>query len=87
MMNSPTDYLLNPFQQINVRDKSNLIFNSALPVIFGVPKYAAALSEVVKRKGIKTNFRHNLVEVDAAKNEAVFENLDTKEKVVQKVGR
>ena len=50
-----------------------------------MPKYAKVLNEVVKAKGIKTNFRHNLVEVDAAKNEAVFENLDTKEKVVQKV--
>lgn len=72
-------------QQTNVRDKSNLIFNSALPVIFAVPKYAKVLNEVVKVKGIKTNFKHNLIEVNADAKEAIFENLETKEKVTQKV--
>lgn len=53
--------------------------------IFAVPKYAKVLNEIIKAKGIKTNFRHNLVELCPNQNEAIFENLDTNEKVVQKV--
>ena len=34
--------------QNNIRDKANIMYNSTLPVIFGVKKYAARLMEVVK---------------------------------------
>lgn len=66
----------NIFRQQNVRDKTTISYNTALPVIFGVKKYAAALMEVVKDRNIKLNTRLNLVEVLGDKNEAVFEDLD-----------
>ena len=50
-----------------------------------MPKYAKVLNEIIKAKGITTNFRHNLVQVRPEKNEAVFENLDTNKKMIQKV--
>lgn len=51
-----------------------------MPVIFGVKHYADALWEVVKKRDINVNLRTNLVEVLPSGREAVFENLDTKEK-------
>ena len=59
-----------------VRDRSKVIYASAGAAIFGVKKYARSLAEVVKRKGIDTHFRHDLVEVRPASKEAVFKNLD-----------
>ena len=38
---------------------------------------------MIARKGIETHFKHNLVEVRPDAREAVFENLDTGEQVVQ----
>ena len=39
---------LQKFSKNNIRDKANIMYNSTLPVIFGVKKYAARLMEVVK---------------------------------------
>ncbi|CAF0958394.1 unnamed protein product [Adineta ricciae] len=64
------------FRRNNVRDKTTISYNTALSVIFGVKKYAAALMEIVKAKNIQLNTRLNLVEVCADKKEAIFENLD-----------
>ena len=47
-----------------------------MPVLFGVKKYADALWEIVKARELTVNLRHNLIEVRADKQEAVFENLD-----------
>lgn len=63
------------------RDNINILFNSSLPGIFSVPKYAKSLNEIIEKRGIKTNFRHNLIEIKASENVAVFENLDTGDKV------
>lgn len=60
-----------------VRQRSQIIYASAAAGIFGVKKYAAALSRIVERKGIDTRFRHDLVAVRAGKREAVFRHLDT----------
>ncbi|XP_053398450.1 sulfide:quinone oxidoreductase, mitochondrial-like [Mercenaria mercenaria] len=59
-----------------VRDKSQILFNTSLDVIFGVPKYATRLSEIVKRKDIQVNFRRNLTSVDHVKKLATFKQLD-----------
>lgn len=59
-----------------VRERSRVIFASAGAGIFGVKKYAAALSKVVERKGIETFFRHDLVAVRPSRKEAVFRHLD-----------
>lgn len=61
--------------------KANIQYFSSLPVIFGVKKYADALWEVVKSRNIDVHLRHNLVEVKSETKEAVFENLDTNEKI------
>jgi sulfide:quinone oxidoreductase len=45
-------------------------------VMFGVPKYSQALSEVAAGYNIRTTFKHPLVKVGG--NEATFQNLDTK---------
>lgn len=58
------------------RSKANFIYNTSLPVLFGVKKYADALWEIVKKRDINVNLRHNLIEVRPDKREAVFENLD-----------
>ncbi|XP_062517427.1 sulfide:quinone oxidoreductase, mitochondrial-like [Corticium candelabrum] len=72
------------FRQRGLRDKSNVTYYTALPVIFGAKKYADRLSEIVDEKSIGVNYRHDLIEIDSTRKEAVFENLETKEKVVQK---
>jgi sulfide:quinone oxidoreductase len=69
------------FRKANVRTRSQVHFFSATPSIFAVKKYADSLMQVVARKGIETHFKHNLVEVDGEKHEAVFENVDSKKRM------
>ncbi|KAL4789358.1 hypothetical protein BDV19DRAFT_374290 [Aspergillus venezuelensis] len=45
-------------------------FASGLPSIFGVPKYAATLDELRRRRGVEGFFQHDLVAIDG--NQAVF---------------
>jgi sulfide:quinone oxidoreductase len=68
------------FRRTGARKHAQIIFASAAGGIFGVAKYASTLNAVLARKGIETMFRHNLVEVRAEKQEAVVENLDSKER-------
>ena len=63
-------------RRAGVREKSKVIFGSAAASIFGVKKYARALSKIIERKDITTHFRHDLVEVRAASKEAIFKALD-----------
>ncbi|CAK1596477.1 unnamed protein product [Parnassius mnemosyne] len=62
------------FTKANVRSKANIVYNTCLPVIFGVKKYADALLKVVERKNIKVNYQTVLKEVRPAEKEAVFYN-------------
>lgn len=48
-------------------------FYSGGTTIFGVEKYKKTLDKVVARYGIKTHFRHNLVEVKPESKEAIFD--------------
>ncbi|XP_071297557.1 sulfide:quinone oxidoreductase, mitochondrial isoform X4 [Agelaius tricolor] len=64
------------YEKTGKRSKANIIFNTSLGVIFGVKKYADALLEIIKDKNIVVNYKRNLIEVRADKQEAVFENLD-----------
>ena len=59
------------------RNKATMIYNTSLPVIFGVPKYAESLMKIVKERDIVLNTRHNLVEVKPDTKEAVFQLLDS----------
>ena len=61
--------------------QANIHYHSSLAVLFGVKKYADALWEVVKGRGINVHLRQHLVEIKPETKEAVFENLDTNEKV------
>lgn len=62
------------------RANAQIFYNTSLPVIFGVKKYADALWKVAEDRKINVNLRTNLVEVLPGGRQAVFENLDTKQK-------
>lgn len=72
------------FRRAGVRPASQIIYASALPTIFHVPKYAHSLMRVIERKEIETRFQHNLLEIRTASREAVFERLDNNQEVVLK---
>ena len=58
------------------RQNAKIVYNTSLPVLFGIKKYADSLWNIVKNRDLQVNLRHNLIEVRADKQEAVFENLD-----------
>lgn len=60
------------------RDKAKIIYNTALPVIFGVKYFADALWKVVENRGIEVNLKTELIEVIGDKNVAIFANVDDK---------
>lgn len=69
-----------------MRDNVKVIYNTSLPVIFGVKKYADALWNVCKQRDITVNVRTNLVEIRPSAQEAVFQKLDEpNETFVEKV--
>lgn len=69
------------FRKVGVRDKSQVVFATPQKAIFAIDKYRKTLEKVIARKGIDVHFRHNLVELRPEAKEAVFENIDTHEKV------
>jgi sulfide:quinone oxidoreductase len=70
------------FRKSGVRKKSEVVFCSAAGAIFSVKKYTDTLNKVLKRKGIVTRFKHNLVALRPDVKEAVFKNLYTNEELV-----
>ena len=56
-------------------------FATGLPVMFGVPKYNAALTAMQQERGVNALFQHDLVAVDG--NKAVFARPDGKEHVIK----
>ncbi|XP_073839518.1 sulfide quinone oxidoreductase [Musca autumnalis] len=67
------------FRKMNKRNKINVTYNTALPVIFGVKHYADALWPIVKKRNIQVNTRRNLIEIKPENDVAIFENLDKPE--------
>lgn len=63
-------------RRVNKRQNAKIIYNTALPVIFGVKYFADALWKVVNERNIDVNLKTNLVEVLPDKNIAVFANVD-----------
>lgn len=61
------------FRKHGILNKADIHYYSGGAVIFGVKKYAETLNKVIQRYGIKTHYKHNLVEIRANKKEAVFE--------------
>lgn len=72
------------FRRAGVRNESRVIFSAPSPAIFAVPKYREILEKVVRRKGIETKFKTNLVEIRPETKEAVLENVETHEREVLK---
>lgn len=70
------------FRRAGIRDRSEVVFASAGPRIFGVAKYRETLEAIIAERHIQTRFRHDLVEIRAADKQAVFKQLDTGEQVV-----
>lgn len=70
------------FRRSGVREQTRVVFASAAPSIYAVPKYAPVLERVIERRGIETLFRHNLVEIRPQSREAVFVQLDSGETVI-----
>ncbi len=70
------------FRKASVRDKAHVTFVSGAPTIFAVKEYAATLNEVIKRKGIETRYKHDLVEVRPQSHEAIFRSLEDGNEVV-----
>lgn len=68
-------------REAGVRDKTKIIFASALPNIFAIEPYKATLERVVARKEIDCRFRHELIEIHPERKTADFKNLDTQETV------
>jgi eukaryotic sulfide quinone oxidoreductase len=62
------------------RQGAKIFYNTSLPNIFGVKHYADALWKVAKKRDITVNVRTNLVEILPNGRQAIFENLDTKER-------
>ncbi|KAH8294001.1 hypothetical protein KR054_007235 [Drosophila jambulina] len=63
------------FRKMGRRNNVNIIYNTSLPVIFGVKEYADALWKVAKKRNITVNLSRNLVEVRPQDSVAVFEDL------------
>ena len=69
------------FRRSGVRDKSQVIFTSAQGLLFSVEKYRKTLEKVVARKQIDVRLKHNLVEIKPDQKEAIFEHVDTHDRV------
>ena len=61
------------FRKQGVRNKSQILYCTATPGIFGVPAYAKPLMEIVKRKDIKLKAKHNLKAIKPDTKEAIFD--------------
>lgn len=61
------------FRNKGIRDKSQILYCTAMGGIFGVPTYAKPLMEVVKRKDIQLKTQYNLKAVHGGSKEAVFD--------------
>lgn len=65
------------WRQKGIRNECQIVFVSAGAVIFGVKEFAQALSKVVTKKQIETQFQSKLVAVEGNKKVAVFERITT----------
>ncbi len=52
---------------------ATVIYGSATPSIYGIKEYAAVLDRVVERYGIYARFNHQLVAIEPARRQAIFE--------------
>ena len=67
------------FTKTGKRDKINVLYNTSLGVIFGIPRYAKVLDNICQSRNIQVNKRRNLVKVDHKTKTATFELLDSED--------
>jgi len=67
------------FRKRGVRDKTQIMFATALPNMFAVERYRKTLEKVVAEKEIDCRYRTELQEIHPERRQAVFKNLDTNE--------
>ncbi|MFW2389752.1 MAG: FAD/NAD(P)-binding oxidoreductase [Polyangiales bacterium] len=72
------------FRRRGIREQANVIYASATAGIFGIPKYAQALSKIVEERNIQTQFSKSLVEVRPETREAIFRDVNGAEELVLK---
>lgn len=65
------------FRKNKIRNDINVVYNTALPVIFGVKKYADSLWAVCKERDITVNLQTSLLKIDPVKRQATFEKLNS----------
>lgn len=63
-------------RKTNKRKNAQIIYNTALPVIFGVKYFADALWKVANERHIEVNLKTNLIEVQGDTNTAIFANVE-----------
>ncbi|KAM8710770.1 hypothetical protein ACLKA7_017406 [Drosophila subpalustris] len=64
------------FRRTGKRDKIDITYNTALPVLFGVKHYADALWPIMNKRNITVNTCRNLIEVKHEQDIAVFEAIN-----------
>jgi sulfide:quinone oxidoreductase len=69
------------FRRAGVRERTRIVFVSAVPRSFAVDTYARTLERVVASEGIETLFRHELVAAQAGSGEALVRSLETVEEL------
>ncbi|GIU80976.1 MAG: NAD(P)/FAD-dependent oxidoreductase [Acidobacteria bacterium] len=72
------------FRKKGIRSKAKVKFISGMPKIFGVPKYAEALTKHCQEKEIETIFKYNLTEIRPASKEAIFHHVETGEELIER---
>jgi sulfide:quinone oxidoreductase len=72
------------FRRKGIRSKANVVYMSATPSMFGVPKYRVALEKIVAERNIQTQFKQNLIEVRASSREAIFHHVDSGDETIVK---
>lgn len=63
------------FRDQGVREQADVLFLTPGKAMFGIPVFANKLAEVAKRKNIKANFFHKLIQVKGPEKKAVFQKL------------
>jgi sulfide:quinone oxidoreductase len=68
------------FRRTGMARSTRIVYGSATAAIYGARGYAVVLDRVLERYGIDARFQHELIEIRAERNEAVFQVKSDPEK-------
>ncbi len=71
------------FRRSGVRDRTKILFSTALANLFAVERYRKTLEQIVQRKDIDCQFSEELVEVRGESREAIFRKMISGETVTR----